>query len=135
MHKVDQAEISQGLFRALSLFIQLRYSEYFSKPGLVLIDDIGEGLDYERSSKLIKSLIEIAKKTNIQLIMSTNDRFVMNAVPLEYWCVLHREGGKCISLNYRNSKDLFDEFELTGLNNFDFFSSRYYEKKEAYGTN
>jgi energy-coupling factor transporter ATP-binding protein EcfA2 len=135
LHKVDQTEISQGLFRALSLFIQLRYSECFSTPGLVLIDDIGEGLDYERATKLIKSLIRIAENSNIQLVMSTNDRFVMNNVPLEYWCVLHREGGECISFNYRNSKDLFDEFELTGLSNFDFFSSRYYEKDHAYGKN
>jgi len=31
-------------------------------------------------------------------------------------------------LNYRNAKNMFEEFELTGLNNFDFFSSKYYEK-------
>jgi hypothetical protein len=51
-------------------------------PATILIDDIGEGLDFDRSSRLIKLLIEIAEKNeNIRLIMSTNDRFVMNAVP------------------------------------------------------
>lgn len=128
-HIVEQHEISQGLFRAISLFIQLRYSEKFSEPSLILIDDIGEGLDYERAASLIHAIIEIAKISNVQLIMTTNDRFVMNSVPLEYWCVLLREGGNCSALNYRNAKDIFDEFELTGLSNFDFFSSQYYAKK------
>ena len=125
-HKVDQTEISQGLFRAISLFIQLRYSEKFSEASLILIDDIGEGLDYERSSLLIKAIFKIVKTSNSQLIMTTNDRFVMNNVPLEYWCVLQRNGGKCSILNYANSKEIFDNFELTGLSNFDFFSSQYY---------
>jgi hypothetical protein len=87
----------------------------------ILIDDIGEGLDFDRSSRLIKLLIEIAEKNdNIQLIMSTNDRFVMNNVPLEYWQVIQRNGGECKVFNYQNSKGKFDEFEYTGLNNFDF---------------
>jgi len=127
-HVVDQNEMSHGLFRAMSLFIQLRYSEKFSKPGLVLIDDIGEGLDYERAELLIHAIIEIVKKSNIQLIMTTNNRFVMNNVNLEYWCILQRDGGKCSVLNYTNAKDVFDEFELTGLSNFDFFSSQYYAR-------
>jgi predicted ATPase len=128
-HRVEQLEISQGLFRALSLFIQLRYSEYFGQPSLILVDDIGEGLDYERSKLLIKALVALAEKSGAQLIMSTNDRFVMNNVPLKYWFILTREGGQVSSLNYKNSKAIFDDFELTGLNNFDFFSSKYYERK------
>lgn len=131
LHEVDQTEISQGLFRAISLFIQLRYSEKFSEPSLILIDDIGEGLDYERASLLINAIIDIANKTNVQLIMTTNDRFTMNSVPLEYWSVLQRSGGQCTVLNYKNSEELFDEFELTGLSNFDFFSSQYYVRKKS----
>ena len=60
--------------------------------------------------------------------MSTNDRFVMNNVPLEFWAIMHRTGNKSLSLNYRNSKELFDEFELMGLNNFDFFTSKFFLK-------
>jgi predicted ATPase len=129
LHRVEQHEISQGLFRALSLFIQLRYSEYFGQPSLILVDDIGEGLDYERSKLLIKALVALAEKSGAQLIMSTNDRFVMNNVPLKYWFILTREGGQVSSLNYKNSKAIFDDFELTGLSNFDFFSSKYYERE------
>jgi energy-coupling factor transporter ATP-binding protein EcfA2 len=122
----SQMEISQGMFRALSLIIQLDFLIREKHPSCVLIDDIGEGLDYERSTALIKILIEKAKGSNIQLIMSTNDRFVMNAVPLEYWSVIQRVGGTSKIFNYSNSKRVFDEFKFSGLNNFDFLSTDFY---------
>lgn len=121
-------ELSQGMFRALSLIIQITYSQLAGMPSCILVDDIGEGLDYERSEALIRLLIERAKETSIQLIMTTNDRFVMNSVPLEYWSVIQRIGGISRIYNYRNSPKRFDDFSLTGLNNFDFFSSNYYLK-------
>jgi hypothetical protein len=118
---VIQNDMSQGMFRALSIIIHLSYHVMMKTPTTILIDDIGEGLDFDRSSRLIKLLIEtVEKNDNIQLIMSTNDRFVMNAVPLEYWQVIQRKGSECKVFNYRNSKEKFDEFEYTGLNNFDF---------------
>jgi len=83
-------EISTGMFRALSLIIQLNYFLLASLPSCILIDDIGEGLDFSRSIALIDLLIEKVKGTKIQLIMATNDRFVMNRVPLEYWSVIRR---------------------------------------------
>lgn len=123
-----QNDMSQGMFRALSLIIQITYSQMSSEPSCILVDDIGEGLDYERSSALVKLLIERAQGTTGQLIMATNDRFVMNYIPLEYWSVIQRISGTCKIYNYRNSPKLFDDFALTGLNNFDFFSSNYYLK-------
>ena len=122
----DQGKMSQGMFRALSLIVQITYSQLTSTPSCILVDDIGEGLDYERSSALIKLLVEKARGKSIQLIMATNDRFVMNSVPLEYWAIIDRTGGKCRIYNYRNSRKIFEDFKLTGLNNFDFFSSNYY---------
>ncbi len=124
-------ELSQGMFRALSLIIQITYSQLAGVPGCILIDDIGEGLDYERSTALVKLMIERAKATSVQLIMATNDRFVMNNVPFEYWSVIQRIGGISRIYNYRNSPKLFDDFALTGLNNFDFFSSNYYLKDKT----
>lgn len=121
--------ISTGMFRVLSLFIQLNYSLLASLPSCIIIDDIGEGLDYSRSSALIESLIKKMKGTKMQIIMSTNDRFVMNALPLEYWSVIQRFPHKSMIYNYFNSKNVFDKFELTGLSNFDFFSSNYFLKK------
>jgi energy-coupling factor transporter ATP-binding protein EcfA2 len=125
----DQNSISQGMFRTLSLIIQLNYSLLASVPSCILIDDIGEGLDYERSSALIKLLIDKAKESCVQLIMTTNDRFVMNTAPLEYWSIMQRFANESKIYNYKNSKKQFDDFELTGLNNFDFFTSDFFENK------
>jgi AAA15 family ATPase/GTPase len=82
--KTEQVLMSQGMFRALSIIIQINYSLLSKKPSCILIDDIGEGLDFERASAMIKLLISKAQTGLIQLIMTTNDRFIMNGVPLEY---------------------------------------------------
>jgi energy-coupling factor transporter ATP-binding protein EcfA2 len=124
----DQNGMSQGMFRALSLIIQVTLSQLEGAPSCILIDDIGEGLDFDRSSSLIKLLIEKANSSSVQLIMSTNDRFVMNNVPLEYWGVVQRMGQKCKVFNYTNSKKTFDDFAYTGLANFDFLSTEFYLK-------
>jgi predicted ATPase len=126
---IVQYELSQGMFRALSILIHITYNTLKNIPATILIDDIGEGLDFDRSTKLVKLLIKLAKENNIQLIMSTNDRFVMNAVPLEYWQVIQRKGGECQVFNYHNSKEKFDEFEYTGLNNFDFLRTDFINSK------
>jgi energy-coupling factor transporter ATP-binding protein EcfA2 len=124
--KTEQFEISQGMFRVLSLIIQLNYLKMSHKPSCILIDDIGEGLDYERSCALIKLIIKKAQDSQFQLIMATNDRFVMNNVPLEMWTVLNREGNHCRVVNIKNSKEKFEEFRFTGLSNFDFFASDFF---------
>ncbi|GBU21292.1 hypothetical protein R80B4_01181 [Fibrobacteres bacterium R8-0-B4] len=121
---IYQHNMSQGMFRALSLIIQITYNTLKKLSTTILIDDIGEGLDFERSSKIITLLVDLAEKdNNIQLIMSTNDRFVMNNVQLEYWQIIQRDGGQCKVSNCHNAKDKFDEFQYTGLNNFDFLAT------------
>jgi AAA15 family ATPase/GTPase len=121
-------DMSQGMARAFSLIVQLNYSLMAKIPSCILIDDIGEGLDYDRSRKLIELIIEKAEGSNIQVFMTTNDRFVMNSVPLKYWSVIHREGNKSVFYNYQNSKQTFDDFAFTGLNNFDFFATEFYRQ-------
>ena len=91
-----------------------------------MIDDIGEGLDYERSKSLIDLIIEKVKNSSVQVIMTTNDRFIMNKIPLKYWSVIQRVPKKALFYNYRNSKATFDEFEYTGLSNFDFLATEFY---------
>lgn len=122
----DQREMSQGMFRALSLIIQLNFSLLSKNPSCILIDDIGEGLDYERSKCLIDLIIEKVNGSAFQVIMTTNDRFVMNKVPLEYWSIIHRLPKKSLFYNYQNSKEIFDDFKYTGLSNFDFLSTQFY---------
>ena len=122
----EQSEISQGMFRALSLFIQINYAILSDQPSCIIIDDIGEGLDFQRSSAIIKLLIEKAKTGLVQLIMTTNDENIMNGVPLEYWSVIERQPGVAKLHNYSNSPEQFEQFKHIGLNNFDFFASEFY---------
>ena len=58
--------------------------------------------------------------------MSTNDSFIMNAVDIENWAVIMREGNKISLYNYENSREIFEEFKFTGLNNFDFYASEFF---------
>lgn len=128
--KTTQITMSQGMYRALVLIIELNYHKFNQdQVSCILIDDIGEGLDFDRSKKLIELIIRKCKELGIQVIMTTNDRFVMNNVPLEYWIVLKRSGNTCTSLSYETSKKTFEKFELTGLSNFDFFTGKYYEEE------
>lgn len=122
--------ISSGMYRALSLLIQIEFVKLTSSPGLIMIDDIGEGLDFSRTTKLLKILMEETKKASIQLIMSTNDRFIMNVVPLECWSIINRKGLECSVSNYMNSKKEFEDFKFTGLSNFDFFSRDFLSHSE-----
>ena len=121
----EQSEMSQGMFRTLSIIVQLNYSQMTSKQNCVLVDDIGEGLDFDRSCELIELIMHKVKVSSVQLIMATNDRFVMNKVPLEAWSLIRRRGGTAEVFNYTNSKKLFDKFKFTGLNNFDFLATNF----------
>lgn len=123
----DQYAMSTGMFRALAIIIFMNYYELSNKPGTILIDDIGEGLDFERSQALINLLIDKAPATLVQLLMSTNDRFVMNNTPLAYWQIIERKGGKVSIYNHLNSPKNFQDFKFTGLNNFDFFTTGFFK--------
>lgn len=129
--KNPQMHMSQGMFRALALTIHLNIAAFSKDKNLILIDDIGEGLDFERSVAIINLLIEKAEENDLQVVMTTNDRFVMNNVPLEYWVVLKRNAGVVNVFNIRNSERQFREFKFIGLNNFDFFASDYLNPEAA----
>jgi AAA15 family ATPase/GTPase len=125
--KVTQRDMSQGMFRAFSVLVQINYYIMCGHKGFVIIDDIGEGLDFSRAKLLVQLLIRKAGASRIQLIMSTNDSFIMNAVDIEHWAVMTREGNKIRLFNYENSKEIFEEFKFTGLNNFDFYASEFFK--------
>lgn len=125
---ISQADISQGMFRVLSLLIHLHYFLFSKMSGNILIDDIGEGLDYHRSTRLIKLIMNKSQKhSNIQFIMTTNNEKIMNIVPLKYWCIIERKGEDVKVYNKENSPAVFEEFEFTGLNNADFYTSDFYK--------
>jgi hypothetical protein len=118
---VYQDAASHGMFRALSIFAQVNYSQMAKRASCILIDDIGEGLDFERSARMIELLRNKAIESKFQLIMTTNDQFVMNHVPLEEWSLLQRNGCHVTVRNIHNSRDKFEEFKFVGLSNFSFF--------------
>lgn len=114
--------LSQGEQRTLTLLTFLALLEAEKKAATLLIDDFGEGLDFERATRATEFLVRRAPESLLQFIVATNDRYVMNTVPLEHWTVLVEEGTRTRVFNYANSQQKFDDFKFTGLNNFDFFS-------------
>lgn len=117
--------LSQGLYRCIALLIFLEYLVEKQKPSMVAIDDLCEGLDYERATKLGKLVFEKCLKNKIQLIATSNDMFLMDVVDLKYWNVLYRKDNFVHCINSENRPNLFKDFKFTGLSNFDFFSSDY----------
>ncbi|MBQ3613440.1 MAG: ATP-binding protein [Bacteroidales bacterium] len=115
--------LSKGMFRTLYLLIYLEYVTKSGKPATLLIDDLCEGLDYDRSTKLGKYVFDYCSKNDIQLIASSNDSFLMDVVDLNYWSILQRDGSKVSSINCENNPELFEDFSFTGLSNFDLLSS------------
>jgi hypothetical protein len=126
--KLVQREMSNGMIRALATLIYLGFTRLNKKRDCLLIDDIGEGLDFDRAKRLISVIVTEAERGFIQLVLTTNDRFIMNGVPLEYWSVMQRDKGKVSVFNEHNSAEAFAEFEQYGFNNFDFFSKKFYSK-------
>ena len=127
------ALMSKGMFRALYLLIYAQYMSVREFPSLLLIDDLCEGLDYDRSTKLGKILFDFCIEHHIQLIASSNDTFLMDVVDLKYWNILQREGSEVSSIDIIKNPDLFNDFLFTGLSNFDFFSSDYITRKKNCG--
>jgi energy-coupling factor transporter ATP-binding protein EcfA2 len=129
--ETDQNSMSDGMFRTLAVLVHIQHALLANPNPVILIDDIGEGLDYERSNALIKVTRKKAIAKKIQVVMTTNDRHVMNNVPLQEWHVLERKGQSVTFHNYGNSKAVFDEFMFTGMSNFDFFHSGMFSEARA----
>jgi AAA15 family ATPase/GTPase len=126
---VPHHRLSQGMFRALSVLIFLEYLTSKKQPATVVIDDLCEGLDYDRATKLGKLVFLKCEQNDIQLVATSNDMFLMDVVDIHNWNILQRKGKLVTALNSKNSPELFENFSYTGLSNFDFFSSDYISKK------
>ncbi len=120
--ETEQVTISNGMFRALCLIVIIEYLLKIEKTGTIIIDDLGEGLDFDRSTKLTKLLFQKTKDSDLQLIITSNDRFLINSVDMRNINYLERKGHVVQAYNYNNNKNVFDKFLLAGLNNFDFIN-------------
>lgn len=118
-------ELSNGMFRVFCVLLYMLYCSTFTDARCLIIDDMGEGLDYMRSTRLGKIMFSYCEENNIQLLATSNDCFLMDAVDLQFWNILQRKGGRAYSLNHKNSRELFERFARTGLSNFDILSSNF----------
>lgn len=117
--------LSQGMFRALAVLIFIEYLITRKRPATIVIDDLCEGLDFARATRLGQMVFDKCETNGIQLIATSNDSFLMDVVDVKYWNVLMREGKQVTAINIKNHPQLFENFKFTGLSNFDFFSSDY----------
>lgn len=130
------ALLSNGMLRVLYIFAYMAYLSTEQGARTLLVDDLGEGLDFSRSSKLSKIIFDYCEAHDIQLIVTSNDNFLMNTVNLDYWVILQRDGEHTTGISKNTHPDMFLKFKKMGLNNFDMLSTdfiyRYLEKaKEA----
>jgi len=121
-------QLSSGMLRTLYLLCFMQYIKNTPKTSMLLIDDMSEGLDYYRSTQLGRLVFEESRKYGIQLIASSNDSFLMDVVDIANWQVLRRVGSVVSVINQQTHPDLFRKFKMTGLSNFDFFSSDFIDK-------
>lgn len=121
-------QLSSGMLRVLYLLCFLEYIKHSDKISLLLIDDLGEGLDYSRATQLGQLIFQRCLQDGLQLIASSNDAFLMEVVDISNWQILNRKGSKVSSINQNTYPDLFRDFKMTGLSNFDFFSSDFIDK-------
>ena len=116
-------QLSSGMMRVLYILCFLEYVKHGVRHSLLLIDDLGEGLDYNRASLLGKRVFEECDNEHLQMIASSNDSFMMDVVEISKWQIVRRKNSKLEVLNQTNTPKLFEAFRLTGLSNFDLFSS------------
>lgn len=124
-YPLKQFEISQGFFRAFALLTIIEYLRSSGDVGAILVDDFGEGLDFDRSKKLAEIIFKEMSDSKIQFIATSNDSFLMNAISLNELTICYRDAHCVKCLNYSTSKQKFEEWKELGLNNFDLFSSNF----------
>lgn len=117
---IMQHEISQGMWRCIALCVYLALARYSDDQHTLIIDDVGEGLDFQRGENLISVLLQAANDWGVQLVMASNDYYVLNNVPIEGWIILQRSNGAVETYTAKNSQQRFAEFQALGLRNTDF---------------
>lgn len=118
---IEFSAISQGMSQALSLLIQVNYSLLANKPDCIVIDNLGQGLDYRRSLAIMKILMTKISTGSIQFIMATNNQFIMNVVPLEHWLFIGKTHDSEKIHNLCSRKERIEEVGFIGVNNYDLF--------------
>jgi AAA15 family ATPase/GTPase len=120
---IDNSQMSKGMFYVLKFFIHFNYFLHCGIPACLLIDNFGTGLDYSRSSLLTKRLIKKIEGTSLQLIVTTTNRFVVDAIPIQYLSIIENGSGLFNLSNIYNSPEKFELIRLIGLNHSDLLNT------------
>ena len=116
-------QLSSGMLRVLYILCFLEYIRHTDNYSMLLIDDLGEGLDYSRATHIGEKVFNACENGNLQLIASSNDSFLMDVVDISKWQIVRSKNSKLSVINQTNQPELFEMFRMTGLSNFDLFSS------------
>lgn len=122
-NKIDELRMSNGMIRVLYLVAYLTAIKQSQAFSMLLVDDLGEGLDYARIRSVGRKIFEKCEDKGIQLIASSNDSCLMDIIDISKWQILIKDRAKTLALNSSSHPKLFQEFNYTGLGNFDLFSS------------
>lgn len=120
--------MSNGMLRVFYILTYMAYVAAVEGAKTFLVDDLGEGLDFSRSSKLSKIMFNYCESNDIQLIVTSNDNFLMNAIDLNNWIVLQRTGDRVKTFSQTTHPEMFIKFRKMGLNNFDILSTDFVDK-------
>ena len=120
--------MSNGMLRVFYIFTYIAYIAGADGAKTFLVDDMGEGLDYSRSAKLSKIMFDYCEEHGIQLIVTSNDNFLMNAIDLNFWIILQRTKGHVSAMCNKTHQEMFQKFRKMGLNNFDMLSTDFIER-------
>lgn len=103
------------------------FVESIEHPNITLFDDVCQSYDATRARAFCDWILEKSKEyPNAQFIMATNNRFVMNKIPLKSIMVVENLPNEYKIYNYTNSKVNYDDFDYSGLSNFDFLDTKFY---------
>ncbi len=106
------------------------FAYYFFKDKTILltIDDFCNNFDLIITKNLCNWVLDKSKLyPDVHIVMTTQNRYVINAVPLKNISFIENTLDEFKIYNYSNSKENFDEFEYTGMGNFDCLNTKFYK--------
>lgn len=117
-----------GFVLFLLYFYSLKRKE--NKLPLVWLDSVGCGLDFEEKRRIGHLIYEQYAVNNqtTQLFMTTHEREILNAIPIEYWQILEKSEQGIQVYNQQTAAEAFTDFAMIGLSHFDLFSGQMYKE-------
>lgn len=120
-----QTQWSDGIYRVLHLLmtpkIPFMINESLSPPSLVLVDEIENGLDYNRLKYIIQYLQDHSDES--QIMISSHSPLICDFVHPNNWIVVKRNGPE---LNFMSpklkEKDLDNQLDLFKHKHWDFYT-------------